>query len=129
MQTQSLPFKNTDSYEGFAETTGLLRLDGENLNIQFQTKDAILGVVKSDIKDVTIPMDAIDDVEFKKSLWGGKITLRLNQLDLINSLSGSIGGEFTFSVARKNRELGSDVARAIRLALSEYEYDKARAAS
>ena len=42
MRSFSIPIKLADSFEGLAESKGLLSIKDESLLVQFQTKDAIL---------------------------------------------------------------------------------------
>ena len=64
----SVPFRIKHVYEGLADTSGILILDDESLRFQFQTKDTILGVIKSDIKDLKIDLLYVEEIEFKKSI-------------------------------------------------------------
>ncbi len=129
MSRNTVPFKITDSYEGFAECIGLLAVSRDELRMDFETQDALFGMFKSGIKSITIPFDAIDEIGFKKSIWGNKIELRLNRLDLIRSIPGQNSAEIKLSIARKHIDLAGDAIRSVQLRIAENEYDEALQAS
>jgi len=47
----NLPFTIPDLYADFAEAQGIARLDDDILILEYQTKDSIVGMIKSDIVD------------------------------------------------------------------------------
>ncbi|UTW55559.1 hypothetical protein [Kordiimonas sp. SCSIO 12610] len=128
MTRSTVPFKISDSYEGFAESIGLLAVTRDEIRLDFETQDALFGMFRSGVKSVTIPLDAIDEIGFTKSIWGNKIELRLNRLDLIRSIPGQKHAEIKLSIARKHADLASDAIRSIQLRIAENEYDEALSA-
>ncbi len=129
MERRSVPFKTTDTYEGLAETKGLLRFENNQIILQFQTQDAVFGLMKSDVKDVQIPLEALESVEFITRWWGSKIAIHVNRLDLVQRIPGQSSNEIILKITRANKGLAGDISRKIRLSLSEYEYDEALKAS
>lgn len=125
MTRKTVPFKITDSYEGFAECIGLMVVGHSEIRLDFETQDALFGMFKSGVKSVTIPFETIDEIGFKKSIWGNKIELRLNRLDLIRAIPGQNSAEIKLSIARKYMDLAGDAIRAIQLRIAEDEYDEA----
>ncbi len=125
MSRNTVPFKITDSYEGFAESIGLMIIKRDEIRLDFETQDALLGMFKSGVKSITIPFDTIDEIGFKKSIWGNKIELRLNRLDLIRTIPGQNSAEITLSIARKHIDLAGEAIRSVQLRIAETEYDEA----
>lgn len=114
MQSFSIPIKLADSFEGFAESQGLLSIKDESILIQFQTKDAILGVVKSDLTEVKIPLANLVELSYKKSLFGNKLILKVDDLSLIARLPETENNEVALSIARKDIDEAIDFVRTIR---------------
>ena len=125
MQPFSIPIKLADSFEGFAESKGLLSIKDENILIQYQTKDAILGVVKSGLTEVKIPLANLLEISYKKSLFGNKLILKVNDLKIIAELPECDNNEVSLSIARKDIDDAIDFVRAIKLDMSEKEYQQA----
>ena len=87
MQSFSIPIKLSDSFEGLAESKGLLSIKEEQIYIQYQTKDAILGMVKSGLLEVKIPFSNIVELSYKKSLFGNKLVLKVDDLKRVSQPS------------------------------------------
>lgn len=125
MDTFSIPIKLSDSFEGFAESKGLLLLKNGAIIIQFQTKDAILGMVKSDLKNVDIPLENLIEISYKKSIFGNKLILLVDNLSFVEQLPSSDSNEIVLSIARKDIDTAIDLVRALKLDQSEKEYQAA----
>jgi hypothetical protein len=124
MQSYSIPIKLADSFEGLAESKGLLISNEDVITIQFQTVDAILGVVKSGLTEVKLPLANIVELSYKKSLFGNKLILKVDNLRLIEKLP-ECNNEVVLSIARKDIDDAIDFVRAIKLDMSEKEYQQA----
>ena len=97
----TLPFKQT-THGGFAEVTGLLRIEERALCVDFEIADAITGILKSNVK-VVIPQDQIADVHYNNGLIGGKICIRVRDMDVLQQIPWREGAEFQVSVRRRDR--------------------------
>jgi hypothetical protein len=93
--------------------------------IQFQTKDAILGMVKSDLKTVDIPLENLIEISYKKSIFGNKLILLVDNLSFVEQLPSSDSNEIVLSIARKDIDTAIDLVRALKLDQSEKEYQAA----
>ncbi len=125
MPSSSFAIKLRDSYEGFAESAGLLSLNDASIVIQYQTKDAIIGLLKSELKVVNIPLAHVEEILFKKSLLGNKIIIKVDDLKYSCDVPGSESNEIVLNVARANVDNAVDFVRAIKLDMSEREYQDA----
>ena len=85
-EAPSVPF-TTDAYEGFATTEGLLIAEGDQLVIEFKTKDNFVGLIQSEVKRIEIPLSDLQGFEFQRKMFGSKVIIRINSLKtLINCL-------------------------------------------
>ena len=125
MQSFSIPIKLSDSFEGLAESKGLLLTQEESLNIQFQTKDAILGMVKSGLIEVNIPFKNLTELSYKKSLFGNKLILKVDNLRIIEKIPNCDSNEVVLSIARGDIDQAIDFVRAVKMDMSEKEYEEA----
>ena len=64
----TLPFQIPSLYSDLAYADGLLSIEGETLALEIQTKDSIIGLLKSNVKEIHIPIADLADVTFK-SKW------------------------------------------------------------
>ena len=124
MDKFNIPIKFKDSYEGLAESSGLLSMDDNQLIIQFETKDAFLGVIKSGLKTIQIPLKNVIELGYKKSIFGNKITILVDDLSYIEEVPNRDNNQVTLIIERKHIETAIDFVRAIRLDQSEKEYNQ-----
>ncbi len=114
-----IPFSLDDVYEGFAECEGIARFENDVLVLEFQTRDAFIGVVKSAATHVELPLDAIGDVSVEKRFWKTHLVIRATRLDAIESIPTSRRGEVKLRIKGEHRELAHDLASEISLRLGE----------
>ena len=120
----TVPF-HRDSSDGFAESLGLLILEDEGVVIQFRTQDAILGVAKGDVEEVDVPFTDIDDFVYKKTLFGARIRIEVNDMNYADDLPFCEINTITMSIKKRDRERAEQVVLAARLRLSERAYRSA----
>lgn len=99
-----VPFKLKDLYHGLAESEGLIISDKENLIFEFQTKDNIIGVIKSDVKIVKIPLKDINSIAIKKNIFYTKLIITFANLTSTKNLPGGAQRELTLNIEKKNRD-------------------------
>jgi len=125
MNSFSIPIKLNDSFEGLAESKGLLSMKEGNINIQFQTKDSILGVMKSGLILVEIPLSNLVELSYKKSLFGNKLILKVDDLRVVEKMPNSDNNEVVLTIARGDIDDAIDFVRAIKMDISDKEYQQA----
>lgn len=107
----SVPFKMV-VHNGFANAHGLLRLADGCLVVEFEVKDAMAGLIKAQHK-VSLPIAVVDDVQFLRGWFGGKLRVRVADLTALDEISWRTGHEFEVKVRRRDRELAAEFAEAV----------------
>jgi hypothetical protein len=125
MDKISIPIKFKDSYEGFAESSGLLSIDGDTLTIQFETQDALLGLIKSGLITTQIALKNVIELDYKKSMFGNKVTITVDDLTYIAKIPGRESNQVALIIDSKYIDSAIDFVRAIRLDRSEKAYNQA----
>jgi hypothetical protein len=118
---QSIPFSIPNVYEGFAETEGLIRFEKDVLILEYQTKDSIVGVLKSGLKEVRIPLSELDSINFEKKLFKTQLTVRARKMSTFADIPANKQGEATLRFIRKNRDAAEELASNLALRISEYK--------
>jgi hypothetical protein len=95
---------------------GVLRFDGENLVLEFQTKDGMFEMLLSDIRRVTLPLPALTAFTWKPGWLGGAFDLSVATLELTRDLPGSDQGCVHLKVKRKDRPAAEHLANEVELA-------------
>jgi len=102
---ESLPFSISDVYEGWADVEGVARCEDEVLILEFQTQDSLVGLLKSKVKTIQIPLQALAAIHFQQKLFTAFVTLRVHSMRLVQDIPGSCQGEGRLHVARKHRKV------------------------
>jgi len=123
--SKSIPFKITAAYQGFGEVDGLIRLEKNGLRIESQAKDNFIGLIKSQIKQLFIPLDSLEEVGFKKSIFGNKLILRVSSLEMLSQFPYHDMGEIVLPVKRKHVEAAMSLVSQIKLNVADKKYREA----
>ncbi len=116
---RALPFYDDEQNGGFMMLEGILRVEKGKINIEYQKKDAVIEVVKSGVKEVSIDLNDIDLIEYKKKLFGARLILHAKRATVFEDFPGNELLTRTLKVKRKNREIAANLASNVNLFLSE----------
>ncbi len=117
--TIRLPFKSEDVYHGLAEINGFLYVAQEGVVLEFQTKDAIFGVIKGNAKQLIFPYAEVARVEFKSNFWGTRFLIYPKSLKLLNKFPAAEGGRIKLKMKRRERRPGKILAQFIMAQLED----------
>ena len=117
----TLPFSFSDVYGGFAEAHGLARLEESELVLEFEVKDAVLGVIKSGLKDVRIPLSDIASVRIKKGWFSSKVVVCTTSLAALADVPTADQAQVTLRVKRANKALALSFVGAVQAKLGKRE--------
>lgn len=121
---KTVPFIIPEINNGFQQAEGLLKVNKEQLELEFEVKDSILGVIKSGLKETVIPFSELKSIEFKKGWFSTKIILNGTSMKTFKDLPGSELASCTLKVKRKHRDEAESLISQARLQLSEYKLDQ-----
>lgn len=117
MNPYSIPF---DIPGDFTNSSGILSLVDQELRIEFQTKDGFVGLVKSDVKKVVIPLTDIMDIRFKKSWFGGgKILLQVGSMELLKDVPNHESGIIRLHVKKQSKESAMNLVAEVTYVAAE----------
>jgi hypothetical protein len=103
-----VPFTR-EAFGGFAECHGLLKDEETHLTLEYQVQDAIAGMLKSEIREVRIPIDELVSIKLTNgwlgtSWLGVKIVIQATNLRVFENIPGSSEGRIELSIARRDVE-------------------------
>lgn len=101
----SIPFTLPEVYHGLAEGHGRLHVGEEGLRLEYRIKDAVLGLLKSRVKEVFIPWSEIWECECKIGWVRRRFVIHAHSLDLVSDFPGAEDGriELRFKKVPKDR--------------------------
>jgi hypothetical protein len=118
-----VPF-TVEAFGGFAEAHGLMRLEGNALVLEFQLQDSILNVLRSDVREVRIPLEEIEAITFKRGWLRAKFTIKTYKVRTLKEVPGSDKGEVTLHIRHKDRQKAARLASDLELKLLEHQIDR-----
>lgn len=113
----AVPFK-FKIYNGLGRCEGMIRDEGGHLAIDFQKSDAIMGLLKSDVKTVRIALKDLDSVTLVRgwlgTTWFGvDIVLQAAKLETLKDVPGMSQGKVVLEVERKDSAAAERLVAAL----------------
>lgn len=109
-----------EAFEGLGDVRGLLLFDGRMLRFDFQTADALFGLIRSGAKQLEVPLSAIAGVRRGLGWFWLRpyIELELNDFSLLSKVPGSHRGSWRLRVRFADRHQLRRFADALSFACS-----------
>ena len=119
MSALRLPVR-AEAFQGLADVDGMLLFDGASLRFEFRTTDALFGVLRSDPKQVMVPLANIEAVRRGRGwFWlNPYIEIELNDFALLSQVPGSQDGRWRLRVRLRDRQSLHRFAAALAFARS-----------
>lgn len=117
--TYILPFTIANSDNFLMESHGIVRLEGLNIHIEYQSKDSVFGVVKTSVKELEVPLDQIQAIEFKNGFFTRSLYIQAKQMKIFGDVPGSKQAGIELKIKRSDRKTAEYLASAANLRLSE----------
>ena len=114
-----LPFSIPGTYQGFAEVAGLATLDGDALVLEFEVKDAVLGLLRSGVEAVRLPVDDLASVSLDQSWLHADLVVRARSMRSVRELPGSRQGQVSLRIARRDRATAEEFTATLLRRIAE----------
>lgn len=108
----SLAIKLPSQLEGIWDYVGLLKLEGDNLVLQYRGQEGITGSSFTGTKHHDMPLAKIDDIEMKFGIGGPTLYVTPNDLLVANKIPGMEQGKILIKFARADRAKAEALVRA-----------------
>lgn len=116
---ESIPFTLPDLYASLAEGNGLLRVEEDSLVLEYQVKDSVIGILKSSLKELRIPLREISSIRFVKKLIKSRLFIKTHRMNTLAKFPGSEQGELKLYINRKNRKAAEELVSELELRIAE----------
>ena len=91
-------------------------MDGADLRLEFQTTDAVVGLLKSGVREVRLPLDGVEEVAFRKGWFGCSLVIRVAGMRGASEVPNFKQGEIALSIAKKHSQAAADLVSSIQIA-------------
>jgi hypothetical protein len=109
-----------EAYGGFAEVHGLMHLESNSLILEFQIQDSILNVLRSEVREVHIPLEAIESISYKQGWLRSKFIIKTYKVRTLKDVPSSDKGEVILRIKRQDRKKAARLASDLKLKLLEH---------
>ncbi len=99
-----VPFKFHEPDGFLTESDGMVRFEDRSIVLQYQTRDAFIGAIKSDVQEVELLCDEIASIRFKRGMFGAKMAVHVHDMKTVGKLPGSKLGRFSLKFKRADRD-------------------------
>jgi hypothetical protein len=115
----SVPFK-TEGAHGLTTVDGIAKFSSAGIILEFETK--IIGLVKTGVKEVRLPVGEILDVKFRKGFMKRfvKIEIRMTTFTKLSEVPNE-NGKITLKLIHDDFERGREAVARLHKDLGEYQ--------
>lgn len=121
MMNRTIPFEIPDVNHGLVEVKGLLHFRKEEIILEFDKRDALIGIWKSELKERRIAFSEIQSIAFKKKFFSTFIEISGRSMKSLQDIPGAEQGNCRLKIKRKDRDEAERLLSTARLNLSEYK--------
>ena len=120
----SIPVRFPEIYQGLADAEGMLRISEDDLTLEYQVKDNLLGVMKSGVSAAVIPFDHIDEVDFRSNFLRTSLNIRVDSMQIVDDVPGAKQGIVSPKIARRYKKEAALIAHEASIRSSQSKLDK-----
>lgn len=121
---QFVPFRSY-THSGFGEVAGILKLtDDARLVLEFETRDSLIGVIRSGARTLEVPFADIDRAEcrFSWTSFSPVLRIRVSDFAIASALSMPAPGWLELGVSWSDRRDARRLAETLNGFLFEYRH-------
>ncbi len=111
----TVPFTIRNVFQGFAETEGILSVSDTDLKLEFRTADTLIGLLKSGVREVKLPIDGIEEIAFRKGWFGCSLVIRVAGMRGASDIPNFKQGEILLAIAKKHTQAAAELVSSVQL--------------
>ncbi len=115
----SIPTKLHTPDAVFTEAEGLVKLERGYLIIEFETKDALVGLYRSGVQEIAVLPDDITSIDFTRNLFKAELRIRARSMKTFDQVPGNKLGEIRLRFRRSHRDQAQELAAFLQHRLRE----------
>ncbi len=119
LSTHILPFTLAQGDNFLMESSGIIRLEGKHLIMEYQSRDAVLGMVKSAVNEVRLSLNDVQHITFIKGFFSNKMKIQAKAMRAFEKVPGSVQGAVELKIKRHDRKNADYLVSAANLRMSE----------
>ncbi len=89
-----------DDPSGFMESEGVVYIEDDHLQIEFQTYDSVLGLFRSNLKEAAIAFTDIRAIKLNQKFWSSELVIQGRNMKVFRHLPSGGAGKLTLKLNR-----------------------------
>ena len=114
-----VPFRIPSLYADLAEAEGIVSIERDALSLEIQTKDAIVGIIKSSVREINIPFSELREVLFESRWFSSQLIVRGRKMSVLSKIPGCERGELILKISKKHKVAAQNFVVEIGLKIQE----------
>lgn len=110
---------STSDAMGMTETSGMISLEEDQLMLEYQTIDAMLGVIKTGVKTVSIPLSGLSSARVEQKLWSAELVLQGKTMRLFGNAPGTKARQLRVKINRQSLAAANALVEEIKSRLAQ----------
>ena len=119
----SLPF-TIPLLLGTAKAVGLLRLEGRSLLLEYELTDRALGLLRSELRTVRLPLVEVDELELKQGWRFDIVQIRVSTLRVARNIPGHDCGIIQLRTRKRDRQFAERLLQSATAEKSKTNQDR-----
>jgi hypothetical protein len=119
-----LAFNIDDIYSGLARVNGLMSLTRDELVLEFQTQDNLVGIFKGRSGTIRIPIRDLYQAEVKSSWFSRFLIIRPKTLSAIANIPGADDSELKVKFKKRDLSSAKEIVSFLNLRISEIRLEE-----
>jgi len=111
-EDENVSFK-IDDPSGFMESEGVVYLDDDHLQIEFQTYDSVLGLLRSQLKEASIALDDVRTIKLNQKFWSSELVIQGRNMKVFRHLPGGGAGKLILKLNREAQQAALDLVLSV----------------
>ena len=114
---ENVSFKIEDP-SGFMESEGIIYLEEDKLQFEFKTFDSMLGLFRSQLKEVSVSLSEIKTIQLQQKFWSSELVIQGRNMKAFRHLQGVGAGKLVLKVKREAQQAALTLVLDVKQQLS-----------
>jgi hypothetical protein len=114
---ENVSFKIEDP-SGFMESEGIIYLEEDKLQFEFKTFDSMLGLFRSQLKEVSVSLSEIKTIQLQQKFWSSELVIQGRNMKAFRHLPGVGAGKLVLKVKREAQQAALTLVLDVKQQLS-----------
>lgn len=114
----SIPFKISEVTGGFSNVNGMAKVSSAGIILEYEQK--FIGLIKTGIKEIQIPIEQIERIKFKKGWVNTKLEIWLNNFQTLSQIPNK-NGRIVLDLSKEDRKIAEEAVQILERSTEEYE--------